>query len=267
MNKIIIEKDKIQKKLIDDSIVVEYFQTNSILPVAILEINIMNNTDLEIDYNVSCELKLNVSINILDNVNINIYENYINGKFKVKNSYNISKFCNVNIQKFYHINEMKQFDSINLNGDSSNANYILKTINTQNNKYNLVVNHNAFNTKSEIINNAVNLENGKIFFDVTGFVPKGIKKCSLNQINRIVNFNQNKCQINPILLIDENDVEANHSAFIGKFSDEEIFYLQSRGINYDGVIKLLVKGFLFSNLKHNDGMKLYIDNCIKKYWG
>ena len=35
----------------------------------------------------------------------------------------------------------------------------------------------------------------------------------------------------PILKIDENDIEANHAAVVGKINDEHLFYLTSRGIS------------------------------------
>ena len=60
-------------------------------------------------------------------------------------------------------------------------------------------------------------------------IPENKIGCVANQNNRIINLSDNKCEINPNLLIEENDVEANHSAHIGRFSNDEMFYLQSRG--------------------------------------
>ena len=89
-----------------------------------------------------------------------------------------------------------------------------------------------------------------------------ITDCVVNQNNRIINLNDKKSTINPILLIDENDVEANHAALIGKFSKEEVFYLMSRGIDYDSAINLLVKGFLYIDIKDDER----INKIIDKYW-
>ena len=66
----------------------------------------------------------------------------------------------------------------------------------------------------------------------------------VNQDNRIYTFNQNHCIINPVLLIENNDITANHSAFIGNFDEEAVFYLMSRGITKSECYHLLVKGFL-----------------------
>jgi Fe-S cluster assembly scaffold protein SufB len=42
-------------------------------------------------------------------------------------------------------------------------------------------------------------------------------------------------------------VNAKHGASIGRFNEEEIFYLESRGIPSDIGYKILSKGFLLSN--------------------
>ena len=51
---------------------------------------------------------------------------------------------------------------------------------------------------------------------------------------------ENKCIIKPNLFIDEEDVVANHSALIGTFSSDEIFYLMSRGISKEESFNLLL---------------------------
>ena len=90
----------------------------------------------------------------------------------------------------------------------------------------------------------------------------GITDCEVDQNNRIITMNNNKCNINPNLLIEENDVIANHSALIGKFNENEIFYLMSRGIKRDDAIKLLTKGFLYDETIFEEDIK----NIIDTYW-
>lgn len=266
MNKIIIEKSKIKTEINKDIINVKYLESDTILAVDTLEIEIYDNDDLEIFYNINNDYKINVNIKIKEKINTTIYEQYIDNNLKIKNCYNIDKNCDVSIQKFYCNNKIHQFDLINLNGENSKIKYLTKSINSEKNKYNLVINHNAKNTNSDVINNGINILNGQTHFDITGYVPKNIINCCLNQVNQIINFNKNKCQINPILLIDENDVIANHSAFIGEFSEEQLFYLQSRGIKYEDAIKLLIKGFMLANLKLNSDNIGTIESKINEYW-
>lgn len=267
MNKLIIENGIIKKQIVDDALIFKYNVSDTFFSVNNLEIKCLKNTDLYIYYLNTTDIKINVIINCLDGVCANIFEKYDDGILKIRNTYNLGKESKLYLQKFYDVKEIKQFDMINLNGEKAEINYILKTISTGEEKYNLLVNHNAQYTISNVINNSVNINNGKVIFDVNGIVPKGMIGSILNQNNRIATLNQNKCQINPNLLIDENDISANHSAFVGKFKDEELFYLQSRGIQYSEALKLLIKGFLSSSLKLNDETNEELDLIIKKYWG
>ncbi len=266
MNKIVIENGLIKDKIVDNTIKVNYSVSDNFLAVNNLEISCLKDTSICIYYANNYDIKFNVIINCLESVNVNLFEIYVDGKLKIRNTYNLERTSNLTIQKFYDVEKINQFDIINMDGEYSNVNYILKTVSKNYEKYNLLINHNSKNTFSNVINNAVNINNGKVIFDITGIVPKGMSNSTLNQNNRIVTFNQNKCQINPNLLIDEDDVSANHSAFVGEFSYEELFYLQSRGIRYDEALKLLIKGFLFNNLILIDDITNALEVIIKKYY-
>jgi len=50
----------------------------------------------------------------------------------------------------------------------------------------------------------------------------------------------------PILEIDTNEVDAEHFATIGKFDEDELFYLQSLGISLKSAYELLKKSFIYS---------------------
>ena len=72
--------------------------------------------------------------------------------------------------------------------------------------------------------------------------------------SKIINLdNKSDSKIIPNLIIDNKDVVANHSAFIGEFSLNEINYLRSRGISLEDAYRLLLKANLLN------GMELEID--------
>ena len=48
----------------------------------------------------------------------------------------------------------------------------------------------------------------------------------------------------PLILCDEEDVEGNHGASIGKLSEETMFYLTSRGIKEDEVYRMMARARL-----------------------
>jgi Fe-S cluster assembly scaffold protein SufB len=76
----------------------------------------------------------------------------------------------------------------------------------------------------------------------------------------------NECVINPNLYIEDSDVVANHAAAIGKFSEEELFYLMSRGIPYNDAVNLLIKGFLVGSFDINDKRIEEIKVIVDSYW-
>ena len=141
--------------------------------------------------------------------------------------------------------------------------YCIAKISKKDEKYNFLVYHNAKNTVSNIVNNGVNILDGELEFNVSGFVSKGITGCDINQSGRIINMTENPCTIKPNLFIDEEDVVANHSALIGTFSPDEIFYLMSRGISKRDSENLLTKGFLLNGITY---YRKTLEEMINKYW-
>ena len=258
MNKIKVIDDLLEKE-IDENIQVEVSETEEFLNVKKIIINVLKDSDLNIEYN-NKNFKADIEINIKENVNFNLFELGINEDLKVRYNYNLESFSTLNIQKFYDAKKVNELDQINLNGEGANVNFILKTIALDKQTYNLKVFHNAKKTISNIINKGVNIE-GSIDFNVEGIVENGIKDCELDQNNRIITFNDNICKIEPKLIISEDDVVANHSALIGKFNEDELFYLMRLGIDYNSAIILLVKGFLIDNIEDER-----LDKIIEKYW-
>ena len=48
----------------------------------------------------------------------------------------------------------------------------------------------------------------------------------------------------PTIRIDENDADVGHEATVSKIGDEQLFYLQSRGLNEEEASKMIVNGFI-----------------------
>ncbi len=258
LNKINIADDEIQTTL-DSNI--EISSNSTIADIRQIEIKILKDTALMIEYN--SDAKIDFKINVMKNINFNIYIVKTDGKYKVSYKYLIDQNSNVNIYKIYDAKEVKEMDIIYLNGQEAKVNYLLKTISTDKEKYDIMVYHNAPNTESHIINNGVNIKDGSLKFNVSSFVPKNNIDCVLAQSNRIINLTNHKCEIRPNLFIDENDVAASHSAHIGKCNENEIFYLMSRGITAKEAENLIIKGFLLKGLTL---FKEEMEKNINKYW-
>lgn len=248
MNKIKIENDRVILWEIDDSIEFSWKEKNEHYPVNCIKIIIKKDTELDINYNTIEDSKMDVFINVKENINANIYEHNIGNTLKIQYRYYLEKNACVENYKTSTSKGILEHTIINLNGENSSVKRVIKTVSTDKENYDTMIYHNAPHTNSEIINNGVNISNGKLDFQVSSFVPQDSIGCTVLQNNRIINLTENECIIKPNMYIDCFDVNANHSAFIGAFKPYEMFYLQSRGISYEESAKLLINGFLISNL-------------------
>jgi Fe-S cluster assembly scaffold protein SufB len=153
---------------------------------------------------------------------------------------------------------------IDLEKEGVRLEYFYNNINYDDNKFNIKVNHLKENTHSELYNHGVNVFCNKLMYYVDGVVLKSSSKCICNQDNQIINMDNGKSTICPNLLIDNYDVDSNHSAYIGKFKDEAMFYLMSRGISREVAYRLLLNGFLInSDSIEKDKIKLFLDEIEK----
>ena len=227
MNKIIVNNDLVELQT-NSLLNIDVYERQDIFDVTKIKINVLKDTSLMIEYNSNEKSKIDIEINIKKDVHFNLFELKEGNEIKVQYKYNLEEYSNVLVNKFYDVTILKELDIINLNGELSEINYNFNTISKDKQNIDIVVYHNHKNTISNLNNKAVNILDGSTTFNITGSVYNTITDCIINQNNRIINLNDKKCVINPILLIDENDVEANHSALIGKFSKEELFYLMSR---------------------------------------
>ena len=72
-------------------------------------------------------------------------------------------------------------------------------------------------------------ENASSVFNGIGYIKHGGTKSIANQESRVLMLSESDA--NPILLIDEDDVEAGHAASVGRVDPEQLYYLMSRGIS------------------------------------
>lgn len=265
MNRILIDKENVELEKITKKVDVSVVPRKDPFSITKVIINVLKSCDLEIGYNLENN-KIDVLINLDKNVEFNLYELKNGVKGKIQYTYNLKDNSKMIVNKFNKADNIKEMIIVNLNGDNSNLNYNFKSICTGKEVYDIVVNHNNPNSVSEIKNNSVNINDGKISFQVSGYVDNGTKNCIINQNNRIINLTDNKCEIRPNLYINEYDTIANHSALIGGFNKDELFYIKCRGINETDAYKLLISGFLLSDLSYKKMIDC-IKQSIKEYWG
>lgn len=265
MNRIYIVNDLIKEQTLDDSITLEMVEKNDLFSVNSIKLHIMKDTTLFLEHEALEEMKLDFFIKVDANVDFTLNEIRTGSRTKAQYKYYLEEYSNTKVQKFYDAKKIRELDIINLNGTGAKIETVLKTIATSEEKYDMMIHHNAKKTESNIFNHGVTIEEGKIIFDVTTMIPRGKKACVANQMGRIINLNDEKSMVKPNLLIDEYDVEANHAALIGKFQDDELFYLQSRGLNQNEALSLLTRGFLCSRLEEPKLLDK-VEETMKHYW-
>ena len=264
MNKIVIDNDIIKVASVPKSISIEYFKSVNFFGLNEIKINVAKSAKLLLEINTLDNTKFNLNFNIDKDVEFDLIIKTEGENGKIQYKYILADNSILNIDKINKVNTIKEMIMVELNGLNAKINYNFKTICENKETYDYYIHHNSKNTVSNIKNNGI-ANNGSIIYQVSGFVPKDITGCVLNQNNRIINLGNNVSEIKPNLYIDCNDVEASHSALIDRFTDSEIFYLMSRGISYNDALKLLIKGFLLSNIENSLLIK-YITKIFNSIW-
>jgi len=202
---------------------------------------ITEDTNLLINLKDSSDL---IHIDVMENMCLYVLEFGNNTKNKVE--YNLRENSSVIVNKIGVNNSDKVY--INLNGEHANITYNTSIINIEENNYYQIVNHNYSNTKSNISNHAVNLYDSNFTFDIDAKVFNQSTNCFTNQDNKIINKGCGKNEIKPNLFVDNNLIDATHSAYIGNFNPNTMFYLQTRGIPKTKIEELLTVGFLLEKM-------------------
>ena len=227
------------------------------------ELKVLNISDLGqsdnndviylIDKDTNINIKAESNIKILDtlsngNVNINI-ERGANVNYTILKSSNTKRDFNVYGKlELVEISLDETLENLNVNLMVEDAYFESKCLSFAGNHksdFHVYVKHDAKQTFSNVSNIGVALNGGKLLFDVVGKIEKGMSKSKCSQLSRgIVMDDESKVDAKPVLLIDEYDCFANHGASIGKVSDEDLFYLMSRGLTKNEAFILILDGII-----------------------
>jgi len=264
MNIINIRNNKIILKVKKREIKCDCHLGEEIFDISKINIEILKDTELEINIYKN-DFKADFNINILDNINvhINFFETLEKGKLRF--NYHLGMNANLKVNKVNDGFNIKELVVANLDNELAKFKYNLKSVAKSSENYDVIVNHNAKNTISDVKNNVINIS-GNVLINVSTYIKKGFTGSLADQNNKIINLNNKKCDIKPNLFIDEFDSVANHSAYVGKFNKDELFYLMSRGLDKETSEKMLIKGLLLSDIDEDDNI-IKINKLISKYWG
>lgn len=106
------------------------------------------------------------------------------------------------------------------------------------------VKHEAAHTYGQIQNYAVLSENANYEMWANGNIEKGCVDAQSHQKTRVLTLGKgHNANVTPLLLISENQVKASHALSIGQPNEEQLYYLQSRGLTKQQALGLLSVGY------------------------
>ncbi len=196
---------------------------------------------------------------------LNIFYNFDLKENSVLKNYKVDKFENKNIKySFNNIEQDKNSISetfilssgsnfckneinCNLNGEYSSAfvNGIFSINNNKHHEIRTIINHLTENTKSYQLIKSVLEDSSRAVYQGKIYVNSKAQKTDGYQLSKAILLNKDsEFNAKPELEIYADDVKCSHGSASGSLNEDSIFYLMSRGLNYQQSRELLINGFL-----------------------
>lgn len=208
-------------KDIKTNITIKYTSTKDIYHISKLNLNILDNSNVIINYVnlISRNSKSFIAIesNVLGNVEINLID--LGGDIKVNNYYSniVGEKAKSTLNNIY----------IAKDNDIVDMNYYVGLTNKSDEGY--------INVSGVLDDKA-----HKNFKGIIDFI-KGSSKSIGKELERVTLLSDTSITKSlPILLCHEEDVEGAHGVSTGKIDKEKLFYMMSRGIPYKEAIRLIL---------------------------
>ena len=229
-------------------------------------------TSRNINLKLEFQLEQNSSLRLIDLFNdraennfINIFYNFDLKENAILKNYKIDNVQNKNIRYSYNnieqdnnsvsetfvlssgSNFSKNEINCNLKGEYSSAfvNGIFSLNDGQHHEVRTIINHLVENTKSYQLIKSVLGKNSKSAYQGKIFVDSKAQKTDGYQLSKAILLDEtSEFNAKPELEIYADDVKCSHGSASGSLDENSIFYLMSRGLNYQQSKELLINGFL-----------------------
>jgi len=239
------------------------------------------------------QLEENSSLRLIDLFNdtseknfLNIFYNFDLKQDSVLKNYKIDKIKNKNVK--YSFNNIEQATNsvsetfilssgsqffkneinCNLKGKYSSAfiNGIFSLSDNRHHEIRTTVNHLTENTKSYQLIKSVLDDSSKAAYQGKIYVNSEAQKTDGYQLSKAILLDKaSEFNAKPELEIYADDVKCSHGSASGSLNEDSIFYLMSRGLNYQQSRELLINGFLLDVIEKITDSE--IKNLIKNMIG
>ena len=239
------------------------------------------------------ELEPNSSLRLIDFFTDNADKNFVNilynfnlKKDSILKNYKIDKFINNNLKySFNNIDQetnsisetfilsagskyFKNEVNCNLKGEYSSAfvNGVFSLKENQQHEIRTTINHLVEKTKSYQLIKSVLGKLSKAVYQGKIFVNSEAQKTDGYQLSKAILLDEtSEFNAKPELEIYADDVKCSHGSASGSLNENSIFYLMSRGLNYQQSKELLINGFLLDVVEKNTDSE--IKNLIRNIIG
>ena len=239
------------------------------------------------------QLEENSSLRLIDLFNdtseknfLNIFYNFDLKQDSVLKNYKIDKIKNKNVK--YSFNNIEQATNsvsetfilssgsqffkneinCNLKGKYSSAfiNGIFSLSDNRHHEIRTTINHLTENTKSYQLIKSVLDDSSKAAYQGKIYVNSEAQKTDGYQLSKAILLDKaSEFNAKPELEIYADDVKCSHGSASGSLNEDSIFYLMSRGLNYQQSRELLINGFLLDVIEKITDSE--IKNLIKNMIG
>jgi len=105
-------------------------------------------------------------------------------------------------------------------------------------------NHFAEHTQSELVLKGMLKDRSQVFYEGLIFIGPDAKKTQASQENKNILLSKLAKVISiPSIEVLQHDVQCSHGSAIGRFEQEQLWYLQSKGLAEDNARELLIRSF------------------------
>jgi Fe-S cluster assembly protein SufB len=105
--------------------------------------------------------------------------------------------------------------------------------------------HCAPNTSSRIISKSISKNGGRSSYRGLVKIEKGAKRSKSNVVcDALILDSKSRSDTYPYIEVDEQDVMLGHEASVSRIGEEQLFYLQSRGLTEAEASTMIVSGFI-----------------------
>ena len=227
------------------------------------------DTNLIVDYSTENDLDITIEADVLQDAKVTIlYLNHTTNEVKTNEVYNVKKDASLTVAYCeLMLNKLQHTSKVYLQETGANAQVHTATVCGDKISYDVMIQHLAPYTQSNMENYGIVMQNAAWDVVATGQIKRGCYQSKAHQTTRILTLDDKQnVKVLPILLIDENDVEASHACSLGQPDENQLYYMQSRGMTRAQAIQLLTIGYLLpiANIVDDETVRNEIREEIEK---